>query len=392
MKGKSGGFTLDKNPLSKKSEGFGAKLKLFRSKPEASETPVSSVHQAPSQGQTPASKLPVRQCIQDYVDNKEMKPTKTFLSIENHCHTASQIQEDPELNNILSQPTVKDLYKDKPLELLDASNYVMARLSGGENIRIGKGSYGELILARDETTKEMVAVKMSNASLEDMIKEFGYQTKAHKILGKFAPSFKGLLQVRKDSRHGVSSGFRYLPVMEFCSLADDAPVAMTLDDALSLYEKGHNFFSKHEWFQICIQILRAVNHLSSSGLHHCDLKDDNILLRFEGDSVYPVIIDYGQAKEGIVYNEKKTLHPRVSEEYMRKYHPHVPPEMFTQNYLLPTSDLYSAAFCILLINEVVFRSKKVQKEMEAYRKMSAQKRHGYTHLKSTVVQLLSACL
>ena len=342
-----------------------------------------------AQVQDPVSELPVRQCIQDYVTNKPIGLTGISLNIRDHCHTKSQIQKDPKLSHLLRYPPIKDLYKDRPLVLLDGSNYSMARSPQGQNISIGKGTHGEIILARDETTKQLVCVKVSNERLQDIVIEFGYQTKAHNILGKNAPSFKGLLQVRQDSPYGAASGFRYLPVMEFCSLTSDSPVALTLREALILHQQGHKFFSANEWFQICRQIFVSVYCLANGKLHHCDLKLNNILLRFEGDSVYPVIIDYGLAMNGSVNNNQETLLKPITDSQILNLYPHTPPEMFKQNYLLPTSDLHSVAYCILHINESVFRSKLVKREMKAYMKMSPQDRHDFPHFLSTVEDILS---
>ena len=347
--------------------------------------PQPVMTQAPAhKPQVPLSKRPVRRSIQDYVTNKTAKPSALQLEIKEDCHKKSEIQVDPMLHLLRNHPTNKRLYQDEPLELLDASNYSMVKTPEGKNISVGEGGKAEILLARDETTKQLVAVKVSNDKLEDLFEEFGFQTKAHKIIGKFAPGFKGLLQVRPGSPHAVSYGFRYFPVMEFCSITKDSPVALSLLKALTLHGKGHKFFSKYEWFKICRQIMLSVNRLTNGGLHHCDLKIDNILLRFEGDNVYPVIIDYGLAKEGIVYHKLRTLLSPVSDNVRLLRYPHVPPEMFTQNYLLPTSGLYSVAHCISCINAFVFMSKTLNKDMKAYREKSPEERPGYAHFRAIV--------
>ena len=339
----------------------------------------------------PANKRPVRKSIQDYVANKAAKPSDLQLEIKEHCHEKSGIQEDPQLNELLDHPQVLYLYHDEPIQLLDASNYSMVKTPEGKNISVGKGKNAELLLARDETTKQLVAVKVKfSGRLASLVEEFGFQTKAHKILGKNAPSFKGFLQVKNDSPFGVSEGFRYMAVMEFCSLTGDSPVALTVRDAYYMHENGEKLLSKQEWFQICRKIPMTVNTLAKGKLHHCDLKPDNILLRFEGDSVYPVFIDYGMAAQGgMVYGKKETLLTGFSEEDRQKYHVHVPPEMFTQNYLLPTSDLHSAAFCIRCINCKVFYSKSVDRMMTDYMNISPADRPDYKQLAASASAELS---
>ena len=296
--------------------------------------------------------------------------------------------DDPHLNSIQQSPAIKAINYDRQIPIVHSSDYSVETLNG-EPVLIGKGSAGTLILARHNDTGKFVVIKLLSTNTMKLCLEFTLQAKAHQVLGRHAPDVVGFLQVKKSSslNKGCPEGqMRYLPVMEFCPLVPDSKVSMTLLQAAFCHLGGTRMLSKKEWANIFLTLIDKVNNLQSNDIYHLDLKPDNIMLCFDGDEPYPVIIDYGIAqtvdrhrKRSVII--KTTLNPEML--------PHCAPELFQQNYPLPTTDLYSLAFVMICINTRVLKSEALHKSLINFRESSPASRMDYEEFKSLIESVLN---
>ena len=89
----------------------------------------------------------------------------------------------------------------------------------------------------------------------------------------------------------------------------DIPKSMKLlyydDSSLTLFYKNFGISLKNmlktsipfiQKIYLCIDLIRQINDLINAGIHHNDLKNDNIVVKQIGDNFYLTIIDYGLAK------------------------------------------------------------------------------------------------
>ncbi|XP_028416021.1 spindle assembly checkpoint kinase-like [Dendronephthya gigantea] len=82
----------------------------------------------------------------------------------------------------------------------------------------------------------------------------------------------------------------YLLVTEFYSIDGQC---VTLQNAV----KGMLSLSIPKWANILEKISEALSYIHSKGFIHGDIKGNNIVIRKQSDSFYPVIIDFGKMKK-----------------------------------------------------------------------------------------------
>ena len=321
------------------------------------------------------------------------------LYLQRECHDAENMIEDYSLEKVLTEwNCIRDFYDENQLQLLSSSDYEIVHVELNEDVRnvsLGRGVFAETLLAKEILTDEYVAIKILHEADDPwgLYREFTMLAKARKILGQAAPKFKGFLQVKRQSRYAppeIKKDIHYFPVMEFCSLIPDSNMAMTMEYAVEQHKRGVKYFSKRQWARICLSLLDQVYTLERNDIHHLDLKGDNILLRYIADEVVPVIIDYGVARDAAPSDNCDTLfdpHPESD-----KLFPQTAPELFRQNYPLPTSDLFSVALAILEVNDAVFKVNKLDTMMKEYRSMTPETRLKYNKLKPMVHKILKKFL
>ena len=54
-----------------------------------------------------------------------------------------------------------------------------------------------------------------------------------------------------------------------------------------------------EWFDITKQLVEIIHKLQKEGFYHCDIKTDNVMVRFQDKNITPVLIDFGISVFGI---------------------------------------------------------------------------------------------
>ncbi|XP_028777824.1 casein kinase 1-like protein 4 [Neltuma alba] len=173
----------------------------------------------------------------------------------------------------------------------------MERIIGGRfkmGRKIGSGSFGEIYIAADIQTSEIVAMKMESRKTKHP--QLLYEAKLYNALqgGSGVPSMKW---------HGIDGDNNVL-VMDL--------LGPSLED-LFVYCGGK--FSLKTVLMLADQMLARIEHLHSKGFLHRDIKPDNFLMGLGRKANQVYMIDFGLAKrykdpttnKHIAYRENKNL-------------------------------------------------------------------------------------
>ncbi|XP_076032437.1 uncharacterized protein LOC143020160 [Oratosquilla oratoria] len=116
----------------------------------------------------------------------------------------------------------------------------------------------------------------------------------------------------------------------------DSPIILvtTYDGPATLYSeiKEDPFLSRTQLLDIFLQITRTVEGLHKCGVAHNDLKENNVILRLEGDRYIATTIDLGNAS---------ALGKRPYRPFERGLYLHLPPEFSDGLSCSTKSDVYS---------------------------------------------------
>ena len=344
-----------------------------------------------------ASLKPERDEVVEYLRRcSKPKQCNFNLDLKRDCCSKEQLREDPELEEFLTKwDGVNDIYEEEQLSLLCSSDYTLIT-SLRKLVTIGSGKTCRTLLAREKSTNELVIIKIVKkkyCTMGEMILEHTMQMMAHKAIGKHAPKIKGWLQVHPDSPLAFSDKerIRYFPVMEFCSVIQDQPVALTLSQAIEEHNSGNKILSKKEWANVCMRLLELCNELQENNIHHLDLLTTNILLRFsEEDEVFPVLIDYGMAMRSEGNPQGEVLYDPAFEDI--EEHPQVAPELYRQNHPLPSSDIYSVSYALGRINDHVLQLPEFSSTLSWYRDLEPSSRPNFADFYSRVQSNLNKYL
>lgn len=140
---------------------------------------------------------------------------------------------------------------------------------------IGSGGFGTVLLARDRTTQNNVAIKVDNEGITNTL---DIEEQIYKRI-KIMPGFCQILA------SGVHSGHRYLVMTRLgnslTGLMDDSEGKLSIDIILRCAK----------------QAVRLLQRLHGRGIIHCDVKPDNLVLGpsygTENEDLY--LIDFGRA-------------------------------------------------------------------------------------------------
>jgi len=149
---------------------------------------------------------------------------------------------------------------------------------------IGRGAYGEVLLATDKETNITYAVKILNKKHIIAQKKVECVTREKVLLDMLRhPNIVNLYFTFSDP-----DNLHY--VLEYC------PHGELLD-----YIKKHKCFNLDVARFYSAEILSAIEFMHSKGVAHRDIKPENILL---GNNMHSKIVDFGTAKQLGVANER----------------------------------------------------------------------------------------
>jgi serine/threonine protein kinase len=172
---------------------------------------------------------------------------------------------------MMKPPAIGDVIADK---------YLLVRM-------LGRGSTGEVWLARHKTLGEGVAIKLLTQTLwageeEERVRATARFRFEAQIAARLARKTRHIVRV---TDHGEADGVTYL-VMEFLD-------GMTLETKLSV---GQNL-SAVDVQTLVKHVARALEYAHAEGVLHCDLKPSNLFLtRGEDGEILVKTLDFGIAQ------------------------------------------------------------------------------------------------
>lgn len=159
---------------------------------------------------------------------------------------------------------------------LDSDNVIGGRWKLGN--KLGAGAFGEVYMATDVDTGEVVAVKMER--MGNKHPQLFFENRVYKWLNNSSSDVVGVPRPRFFGTHG---NFNVL-VMDL--------LGPSLEDRLN---ECHRRLSVKSVLMIGIQAMRRIEFIHSKSLLHRDIKPDNMLMgAHDTSTVY--LVDFGLAK------------------------------------------------------------------------------------------------
>lgn len=156
--------------------------------------------------------------------------------------------------------------------------------------KIGSGSYGEVYLGEDSTSKNKLAIKLENVNSDDprLRKEY-----------EIYRCLEGISGVPSIHWFGMDSENRVL-IMDY--------VGPSLEDIV----KHKSYISTENMMKISLKIIDLIENIHSRNVIHRDIKPENFLIN-KNNQIY--IIDFGlsklfknsETKEHVQYSENNKL-------------------------------------------------------------------------------------
>ena len=304
--------------------------------------------------------------IKRYFEDYWFSTWASSFNVSDECLDSFRSTDLDEIGETIeANPHIQKFFTDDPPQLLSGKDYTLIT-SYRWPVCVGKGSFGVALLAIENDSKKLVVVKLilrQDARLIDLLTEYALQRSAWHTLkdGCSAPEIKGIM-ILKDEARLERDFFPYLLVQDFCGFTSGGVRSLTLKAALEEHSKNP-MFTKTQWEDICLKLLRGVNQLQKQNIHHLDIHSENILLQMEGNGLKVFFIDFGLSMgswssgiEGIFKEPPFYSHGAT----------HTAPELFTRSRPLKTSDFFSCAYLIEEIaNEI--GNTPLRQEMHKYR-------------------------
>lgn len=165
----------------------------------------------------------------------------------------------------------------------------------------------------------------------------------------------------------------YLLVTEFYGIDGKC---VTLENAVN----GRLPLGIPKWANVLGKTSEALSYIHTKGFIHGDIKGNNIVIRKESDSYYPIIIDFDKMKK-ISEAKKYNLNSKEKERYSNKYR-HIAPEVIKGSHpKSPASDIYSLGIVISLVC-YYHRSAQLQN-------IAKQCIHGTPEKRPSIMQIIS---
>lgn len=171
----------------------------------------------------------------------------------------------------------------KHLDKREEKVIVGERYEMENSMLLGKGSFGEIYLAKDPQLRTFCVLKLENQ-----------KTKHPQLKNE-----KNVLDLLGDCE-GFPRAYDYGTYNEFNFLAMELLGPSLLD----MFEFCKNKFTLQTVLLIAIQLIQRVQELHSKNYIHRDIKPENYLVGIEDKSNFVFMIDFGLAKK---YKENKTM-------------------------------------------------------------------------------------
>lgn len=305
----------------------------------AMDNTTSGGAQVPDENISVALKNYIHKSSCNQLSNKSFSPSQ-------HCETDEHMIQEylPTFMNIVLEkfPFIAARFPHGPPEV-KSGNMFATVMVGTAPVIIGKGGNAEVYLAQDHKGNHVV-IKLhhSRAILLDILKECGITNYVAETFG-FTPAFRGILRLNDEGIALFPDKCPFASIFDFVAISPGAKVQLTLNEAVVQTLKGNAILNREKCLDIALQLTDILAQLSSHKISHVDIKEDNLLLQFQGGKPILKVIDFGLSKDR--HSRINHTKPLVDAAGILKC-PWLAPELQQLSQPLPTSDLYSAMWTI----------------------------------------------
>ena len=290
--------------------------------------------------------------------------------------------EDDYLRSIINADTSQQLnryFRNKVPPILNGEIYNAVAL-------IDRNDEWTTILANDKTNPhniDDVIIKIPHQQDKDsvlkLMREYLFQEQAYKLLTLQCRTNQPLGFIRQ--RYAGDESYKYMLVTKFCPFLPGYYSILTLKEALYSHSKKP-LLRKIEWRNICLSLITAVRELQKNDIYHNFIRQENIMLEISDERIVPVLTDFSKSSCGDRLQgsgrvvESASIFPYLPKEETDKTFPAAARELFMQPNPLPTSDLYSVAYVILMVS-VYLELPDLENYMQEFRQQKPDERHDH---------------
>ena len=210
-------------------------------------------------------------------------------------------------------------------------------LHEGRPLCLGAGANGAVYAAELEGIQEPVCVKVFKGTSIltpnlDIVKEAALLSALNGT--DAAPHCYGLVILEE------TKGYQSLAIVQsMITYGEPGPSnTLTLEGLLNALRSGSTRYPAPHWPTFAVQLGECLHRVHQRGVVFNDIKTDNIMLRWDGGSWCPVLVDTGLGK----YRDRRMgLGPHADPEAMILQYSQCAPEIFLEDQCCDKSDVYS---------------------------------------------------